>query len=390
MWAPSRDSFAITLLPGVYFVPWHMGKEELRELSSMVACGVKISTILSMNERALTAAIDQGLVFPDVLIVLDVRRAEGRVEEMEALARGLRAPFVLLKWPEPLPEGYGWLERFVKAPLMRALLDWVSSANHPLASIHIERLPVVDAAALTASPVELLHLLEAAIEHRLSNANHGLSERAYVQSLYMAAGDKITAKLVAREDIPSEPVTEESFERAGLAHRILGDLRLGPLLRATGDLRVAGAWARAAGNAAAASLAKIAEPQRINKGALRGIIEAMPTVGSAETLLKREYLRWFNHLVSLERPTVFDLGEMLLGLLRMERWPNRTPLPAPWRAFALLLIASLLAALADPDGVLDHAPEALTICEAHASEAWADKGAALASALAGDARAALA
>lgn len=658
MWLLPQGSFTITLWPGVYFVPWHVKEEELRALAVMVARGTKVGAVLPMNEGKLAAAVDQGFTFPDTLVVLDVQSAEGRVEETAALARGLRAPFVLLKWPEPLPEGYGWLERFVKAPLLRALLHWASSADHPLASLHIERLPVVEAAALTTNPIELLSLLEATVDHRLSNARHGTSERAYVQSLYVAAGEKIFKKLPRDIWAP----TAELLERAGLVQRVLGDLRSGPLIRATRDLRVAGAWARAMPGDMDidglsirdfASLAEMALPREVDVRVLQGVLEALPaplrgiedvildehielltrgmealrapehakmlgslvtrfhgfaddsglrvnllsgartatdsaasealanphevaaidalfrlfgerTFWAAEVQRKRfheeithliqiafneekatlnnlravtillwaarsltewlssadlaiiiktldelcatldatqdrlraqtlfllsgtrqlsgdtegaerdrrqalglapdietpghlaaqlfsmfagrtvldvgqqlgarewegviwepaffialmlmalvveptcswappptsrpHYFLWahvpeafvevFVRLRSFERPTVFDLGRLTryFGADRM----RDTRLPDAWRAFAHLLIASLLAALADPDGVLDHAPEALTICEAHASEAWADKGAALASTLAADARAALA
>ncbi len=77
---------------------------------------------------------------------------------------------VLVLDPEAPASSLGWLEAHVKMPLVSWLARFLADARHPLHAAAVDRLDVYELAAMTSEPIELVEIVEAAVEHRLRYA----------------------------------------------------------------------------------------------------------------------------------------------------------------------------------------------------------------------------
>ncbi len=80
----------------------------------------------------------------------------------------------------------GWLERLVKPAFLSALRAWHQDPEHPLRQYYIASLDLDDVARCTADPLDSLHVVAAAIEHRLAHTTEDTHPGAWSSSLQHA------------------------------------------------------------------------------------------------------------------------------------------------------------------------------------------------------------
>ncbi len=218
---------------------------------------------IRLDDATLRALSDRGTTAPSSIVVVILRQTLPEIDEVLDRVRVLGARCALLQFPEPQEMGYGWLEREVKAPLYRAIEAWVKMSHHPLAVFNVRELPVVEVAALTTDPVELIGILESVLAHRLRHAEIGVDGADYGRSVCLSAGKRLASRLAPCTPRRSNPRLEvivhqgealdnarfrtgaEALEEVGLGRFTAGDLSLGPLARAISDSRASSArWRR--------------------------------------------------------------------------------------------------------------------------------------------------
>lgn len=263
MWILPADlsGVHVELTAGPHLVPWYYSEEEIDRLSWLLRLTLKgVEGELRLDDATLRVLSDRRVTAPTSLVVAVVRERSTGLDEITERVLALRPRCALLQLPEPEEMGYGWLERQVKAPLYRAIGAWVKRPEHPLVAFNVQALSVMEAAALTTDPVELMHMLERAITHRLRYATVGVEEVDYRRSLYLSAGERLAERVGGLEAEALRAAVEimlnheetlgerERFragavalERVGLARFIAGDLALGPLARSIQEPGLLGA-----------------------------------------------------------------------------------------------------------------------------------------------------
>lgn len=244
---------SIGLPDGVLLAPWHYGATELRALLEILRRAVSTArhhVILPWEITAREVPLAAMGSKRETLALLDLGDEEPTDTELDARVAALACRHVVLRWPTPRAQGYGWLERRVKPAVVEGVTAWMSDPEHPLAGLNIASLPVRVAAGLTSDPVELLTLLEGALAHRLHYAHLGWSAEDYVRSLWVSAGEHLGAQLRALDDearaaavdvllrgaeVRSDPVRFQlgarSLERIGRARFLNASLALDGLSR---------------------------------------------------------------------------------------------------------------------------------------------------------------
>ncbi|MFO0593405.1 MAG: tetratricopeptide repeat protein [Polyangiaceae bacterium] len=258
---------------GPHLLPPHYEDAEIDGLCGLIRAGLPgVTAEVRLESAALDSLLRRGGTLPGALVVVRYREPAAPFEELAERVKALGARCVLLQLSEIQETGYGWLEREVKAPLRRFLDAAFKRPEHVLASFEVHNLPVLEAAALTTDPVELLELLERCISHRMQYADVGCGEEDYRRSLLVTAGQRLATRLNALEkealgaamevissevaselrslgrDPPSGPVAPErlaegalALAELGLATYVSGSLRLGPLVRAIRERETLGA-----------------------------------------------------------------------------------------------------------------------------------------------------
>lgn len=244
---------SIDLPDGVLLAPWHYGATELRALLEILRRSVSTARHHVMLPWEITAREVPLAAMGskrDTLALLDLGEEEPSDTELDARVAALACRHVVLRWPTPRAQGYGWLERRVKPAVVEGVTAWMTDPEHPLAGLRVASLPVRVAAGFTSDPVELLTLLEGALAHRLQYAHLGWSAEDYVRSLWVAAGKHLGAQLMALDaearaaavdvllrgaEVRRDPVRfqlgAKSLERIGRARFLNASLALDGLSR---------------------------------------------------------------------------------------------------------------------------------------------------------------
>jgi hypothetical protein len=291
MWLLPADlsGLHVELTAGPHLLPWYYTEGEVDRLAWLLrAVLAGVDGEIRLDDATLHLLGDRHITAPTSLVVAVLRETSLEVEEVSERVRALGARCALLQLPDPEEMGYGWLEREVKAPLYRAISAWVRRPEHPLAAFNVRNLPVMDAAALTTDPIELVEILERALIHRLRHAEVGYEHGDYHRSLLLSAGKRLGERLKRLDDEPLEAKDRlraavevlvsagdnvedremyregaQALDRVGLARFVDGELSLGPLARqATQSLALGAleselpdyAWSKPARNRLGATL----------------------------------------------------------------------------------------------------------------------------------------
>jgi tetratricopeptide (TPR) repeat protein len=263
MWILPADleGLHVELTEGPHLLPWHYSEDEIDRLAWLLRGALKgVEGELRLEDRTLRTLSDRRVTAPTSLVVAIVRETSPDLEEVTECVRLLGARCALLQFPEPQEMGYGWLERQVKAPLYKAIGAWVKRPGHPLAAFNVQALPVLEAAALTTDPVELVELLERTLAHRLHHADVGCEAEDYHRSLLLGAGKRLAERLKRLESTSLAAALElllgegksledrdrnrmgmTAIEKVGLGRRSAGELSLGPLARSATSTLALGA-----------------------------------------------------------------------------------------------------------------------------------------------------
>lgn len=265
MWILPADlsGLHVDLDEGPHLLPWHYTDDEIDRLAWILRGALPgVEGELRLDDATLKVLSERGVKAPTSLGLAVLRERSPALDEVSDRVRALGARCALIQFPEPQEMGYGWLERQVKAPLYRAIGAWVKRPEHPLSALNVRALPVMDAAALTTDPVELVDLLERTLRHRLHYASVGVEEPDYHRSLYLSAGERLAARLGRLGSVGNalEAALEvmllekgvlldrdrfragaAALESVGLGRRIAGEFALGPLARSATEPRVLGA-----------------------------------------------------------------------------------------------------------------------------------------------------
>ncbi len=263
MWLLPIDCAGLTraIPPGQYLLPWYASQDEIDALCRLLRTILEgIRCELRLDDAGLNAAAQRGVKARDALVVACLEDRSASFEQASEALRSLGARYSLLQFPLPQESGYGWLEQEIKVPLFEAIGRMVAEEDHPLAPFNIHLLPVLEAAALTTDPIELIELLERTIAHRLKYAEIGVAAPDYLRSLLLVAGKRLAERLLrlSGEDIRTalEVVAHQgkgpadnlrfragaaALERVGLARYVSGDLSLGPLARRALEAPILGA-----------------------------------------------------------------------------------------------------------------------------------------------------
>ncbi len=248
--------------PGHYLLPWYASRDEIDALCRLLRTVLEgIRCELRLDDVGLTAAAQRGVKARDALVVACLEDRSASFEQASEALRSLGARYSLLQFPLPQETGYGWLEQEIKVPLFEAIGRMIAEPDHPLAPFNIRLLPVLEAAALTTDPIELIELLERTIAHRLKYAEIGVEAPDYLRSLLLVAGKRLAERLLrlSGEDrlTALEVVVHQgkgpddnlrfragaaALERVGLARYVSGDLSLGPLARRALEAPILGAF----------------------------------------------------------------------------------------------------------------------------------------------------
>jgi len=253
----------LALPPGQHLLPWHYTDEEVQRLAWLLRGLLPdIKEELHLNDATLRVVSSRRIQARDALVVAKVEGSQAELDDALERLRGLHARYALLHSPVPQEAGYAWLEQHVKVPVLSVLRTWLRRADHPLAPLNIQHLPVLEAAALTTDPVELLELLERTVSHRIHHLDVGVAEDDYLRSLYVCAGRRLVERLgrlpAASPGVPEalevilagatssaeetrRSAGEEALQRVGLAQVVAGSVSLGPLARSVAEPRLLGA-----------------------------------------------------------------------------------------------------------------------------------------------------
>jgi len=251
------EGLQVELTAGPHLLPWHYTEDEVDRLAWLLrAVLAGIDGELRLDDATLRVLSDRRVTAPTSLVVAVLRETSPALEEASERVRALGARCALLQLREPQEMGYGWLEREVKAPLYRTISAWVKRPEHPLAALNVRALPVMDVAALTTDPIELIAILERALSHRLQHAEVCCSDDDFHRSLLLSAGKRLGARLKRLDDgalgeqkalraavdvllsagneVEDRALFREgaqALDRVGLARFVAGELSLGPLAR---------------------------------------------------------------------------------------------------------------------------------------------------------------
>lgn len=308
-WVLPRDlrSFGlrVSLSSEPLLLYWHTTDAEVDVLLEIIRAGADdVGSTLVIDESALALLKDRSLPLARTVVAVLVQNPAVGLNEVMVGAKALSARAALIRFPEPQQTGYGWLERDVKSSLYKAMGAWFASVEHPLAPLGVRAFPMMEAAGLTADPVELLALVEAALQHRLRYVDLGMSDVDYRRSLLLATGERLAAraKTIPKEVLPAAvevllwggkgPLEQARFEerakaleRAGLGKFLGGELRIGPLGRALSEVEVLGAFEVRLPERAWSSQAKSASSARRHRGKDDfSVIFAEPFMGPFETV----------------------------------------------------------------------------------------------------------
>ncbi|HSN97710.1 MAG TPA: hypothetical protein VLS89_05405, partial [Candidatus Nanopelagicales bacterium] len=243
----------VRLPPGRHRFPWYHTTAETERLAQLLAGlleGVDRHLIVPWSTaRSLADARTQPALATTLLVVTadDPELDDDRIDE---IIRRIACPHAMVKLPRPGSLGYAWQERHIKPALISLLHEHLGAPEHPLASLHIDALPVKLAASLTTDVLELIELLEATAADRMAHAAEGISPGDYERSLLEQAGRALAARLLRlrMDQVPGAlgivlaggrgtPDDEdfrqgaEALEAVGLARYMGGGLSLGPLAR---------------------------------------------------------------------------------------------------------------------------------------------------------------
>lgn len=241
-------------------VPAHydaLDRQRLLEILRWLLPDVSRHVVLAAD--TVEAARRLGVVLPGGLLFVHSLPAAVELEAFFDRLEAFGARYTLVQAPTPRMVGLAWMQRALKLPLVEALRADFQQADHPLAALQLGDAPVDDLAGCAQDPVEMLALLELAIEHRLVHADIELTPRAWERSLDHAVftrlrertrktpgwrppSEALLRSLAARrEATPEESEMFHDLSAVGLGHLVEGEFWPGAMVLA---IRRPGVWRR--------------------------------------------------------------------------------------------------------------------------------------------------
>lgn len=253
MWLlpPDFPLIAFDLSPDTWALPWYADDGHIATLMDLLMRGQpKISEWFPLPWSVAGDGAVRGTIRPGSALVVqapDELAAEQIVEQ----TRTLPWPYVFWRASKPVIGGYGaWVEDIVKRALVEELCRGLADPRHPLAWVHIDRLPLASLAQRTSDPVDLLEMARAAVRHRVERVKYGVRAEDWAHSADWAACQRLKHYLARIEPTVAGEVhrmlrqpgpprirrTEDrqamrALETVGLGVVAGDDLVLGPLAR---------------------------------------------------------------------------------------------------------------------------------------------------------------
>ncbi len=179
-----RTSLKIEIPPGTYFVPRSYDADQLAALARFLgdagASKVRDTLVLTWRQADVLEALGRvggdghrsdalWALYGDAGMSLPT----GNLELKSLIARrfpSLQPRWVIILDPEVSASSLGWLEAHVKMPLVSWLARILGDERHPLHAAAVDRLDVYSLASMTSDPLEMIEIVEKAVEHRLKYA----------------------------------------------------------------------------------------------------------------------------------------------------------------------------------------------------------------------------
>ncbi len=194
---------------GVHLLPGRYTEEDRACLLALMRGVLPAQTrTFELSERAARECLQRGVRFRDALVLVHRSESSGTSAECVASLGALGARYLLVQ-PRAGNEGTTWMEGALKVALMRWVRQELRRPDHPLATLGVRHLDVLEAASRTSDPVRLLQIVESAIAHRLGFARVGTERADWVRSLAVVA-----ARFGARPGLAAREVTTRRPHRA--------------------------------------------------------------------------------------------------------------------------------------------------------------------------------
>lgn len=158
------DGLRLSLARGWYVAPSYVRRQRVGRLIDVLLCGLGgISDVVELEWSEwenLAPALG-----PTTFVYLSVPGQDKTAMEIAALVADRNVRFGLIHlpdsrcWPNP-----AWDELEVKSALVSWFLEQFSRPDHPLAGFGIARFPLDLVAGATADPIELIDLIQRAID----------------------------------------------------------------------------------------------------------------------------------------------------------------------------------------------------------------------------------